>query len=171
MLDLPLIHPDILRVLGRAGHGSQVLIADGNYPFRTTLGPNAELVSLNLAPGIVSATDVLAAVAAAIPVEAAAVMATAKEGPYAVTEDPPIWAEFRDLLAANGFGGPLDEIERFAFYEAGRGRGRGAGHRHRRAAHLRQPAAHHRSHQARLSATPAGRRFHPPAARATAMAK
>ena len=39
MLDLPLIHPDILRVLGRAGHGSQVLIADGNYPFRTTLGP------------------------------------------------------------------------------------------------------------------------------------
>ena len=56
MLDLPLIHPDILRVLGRAGHGSQVLIADGNYPFRTTLGPNAELVSLNLAPGIVSAT-------------------------------------------------------------------------------------------------------------------
>ena len=121
MLDLPLIHPDILRVLGRAGHGSQVLIADGNYPFRTTLGPNAELVSLNLAPGIVSATDVLAAIAAAIPVEAAAVMATAKEGPYAMTEDPPIWAEFRDLLAANGYDGPLDEIERFAFYEAGRG--------------------------------------------------
>ena len=38
-----------------------------------------------------------------------------------MTEDPPIWAEFRKLLAANGFSGPLDEIERFAFYEAGRG--------------------------------------------------
>ena len=121
MLDLPLIHPDILRVLGRAGHGSQVLIADGNYPFRTTLGANAELVSLNLAPGIVSATDVLAALAPAVPVEAAAVMATAKEGPYAMTEDPPIWAEFRDLLAAHGFAGPLEQLERFAFYEAGRG--------------------------------------------------
>ena len=121
MLDLPLIHPDILRVLGRAGHGSQVLIADGNYPFRTTLGANAELVSLNLAPGIVSATDVLAALAPAVPVEAAAVMATAKEGPYAMTEDPPIWAEFRDLLAAHGFAGPLERLERFAFYEAGRG--------------------------------------------------
>ena len=121
MLDLPLIHPDILRVLGRAGHGSQVLIADGNYPFRTTLGANAELVSLNLAPGIVSATDVLAALAPAVPVEAAAVMATAKEGPYAMTEDPPIWAEFRALLAAHGFARPLEQLERFAFYEAGRG--------------------------------------------------
>lgn len=121
MLNLPLIHPDILRVLGRAGHGSQVLIADGNYPFRTTLGPNAELVSLNLTPGVVSATDVVAALAAAIPVEEAAVMAPATEGPYAMPEDPPIWAEFRDLLAANGFTGPLQQLERFAFYEAGRG--------------------------------------------------
>ena len=121
MLNLPLIHPDILRALGRAGHGSQVLIADGNYPFRTTLGGNAELVSLNLAPGIVSATDVLAALAPAIPVEAAAVMAAAKDGPYAMTADPPIWAEFRALLAAHGFAGPLEQLERFAFYEAGRG--------------------------------------------------
>ena len=48
MLKTPLIHPDILRALGRAGHGSQILIADGNYPAGTTLGPNAELVSLNL---------------------------------------------------------------------------------------------------------------------------
>ena len=121
MLNLPLIHPDILRALGRAGHGSQVLIADGNYPFRTTLGANAELVSLNLAPGIVSATDVLAALAPAIPVEAAAVMATAKDGPYTMPADPPIWAEFRALLAAHGFTGPLEQLERFAFYEAGRG--------------------------------------------------
>ena len=121
MLSFPLIHPEILRILGRSGHGSQILIADGNYPFRTTLGPNAELVSLNLSPGIVTATDVLAAVASAIPVEAAAVMATAKTGPYAMAEDPPIWSEFRDILAAHDFAGPLAEIERFAFYDAGRG--------------------------------------------------
>ncbi len=122
MLNFPLIHPDILRVLGRVGHGSQVLIADGNYPFRTTLGPNAELVSLNLSPGIVSATDVLAALVSAIPIEAAAVMATATEGPYAMAEDPPIWGEFRHILAARGFTDPLERIERFAFYEAGLGR-------------------------------------------------
>ena len=122
MLNFPLLHPDMLRVLGRAGHGSQVLIADGNYPFRTTLGANAELVSLNLSPGIVSATDVLAALVAAVPIEAAAVMATATEGPYAMAEDPPIWREFRAILAASGFTEPMEQIERFAFYETGRGR-------------------------------------------------
>ena len=122
MLNFPLLHPDMLRVLGRAGHGSQVLIADGNYPFRTTLGANAELVSLNLSPGIVSATDVLAALVAAVPIEAAAVMATATEGPYAMAEDPPIWREFRAILAASGFAEPMEQIERFAFYDAGRGR-------------------------------------------------
>ena len=122
MLNFPLLHPDMLRVLGRAGHGSQVLIADGNYPFRTTLGANAELVSLNLSPGIVSATDVLAALVSAVPIEAAAVMATATEGPYAMAEDPPIWREFRAILAASGFAEPMEQIERFAFYDAGRGR-------------------------------------------------
>ena len=121
MLTYPLIHPDILRVLGRAGHGSRVLIADGNYPFRTTLGPNAELVSLNLAHGIVTASQVLTALAGAIPIEAATVMATLTEGPYALAEEPPIWSEFRQILAAHDCTRPLEQLERFAFYEAGRG--------------------------------------------------
>ena len=79
-------------------------------------------MSLNLSPGIVSATDVLAALVSAIPIEAAAVMATATEGRYAMAEDPAIWREFRDILAASGFTEPLERIERFAFYEVGRGR-------------------------------------------------
>ena len=122
MLTSSLIHPDILCALGRAGHGSQVLIADGNYPAGTTVGPNAELVSLNLAPGIVSATQALEAVASAVPIEVASVMATLTEGPYALAEPPPIWAEFADILAAAGFTDGLQQIERFAFYEAARGR-------------------------------------------------
>ena len=32
MLKTRLLHPGILRALGEAGHGAQVLIADGNYP-------------------------------------------------------------------------------------------------------------------------------------------
>ena len=121
MLKTSLIHPDILRALGRAGHGSQILVADGNYPAGTTLGPNAELVSLNLAPGIVSATQVLEAVSSAVPIEAAAVMQTLKAGPYALAEPPPIWAEFDAILTAAGLTEGLEEIERFAFYQAGRG--------------------------------------------------
>lgn len=121
MLKTTLIHPDILCALGRAGHGSQILIADGNYPAGTTRGPNAALVSLNLAPGIVTATQVLAAVASAVPIEAAAVMATASEGPNAPAATPPIWSEFTAILADAGFTGGLQSIERFAFYRAARG--------------------------------------------------
>jgi L-fucose mutarotase len=117
MLKGHLLHPEILRALGRAGHGSRILIADGNYPFSTTLGPNATLVNLNLSPGVVNGTDVLRAVATATPIEAAAVMATLKEGPYAVREDPPIWDEFRQILDNAGAGGDLQQIERLAFYQ------------------------------------------------------
>ena len=119
MLKFSLLHPQILEALGRAGHGSQILIADGNYPFSTTLGPNAELVSLNLRPGLVNATDVLETIVSAVPIESAAVMAYAKQGPYAMSGDPPVWAEFRAILAGAGFREPLQLIERFDFYKAG----------------------------------------------------
>jgi L-fucose mutarotase len=111
MLQGTLIHPEILHVLGRAGHGSQVLIADGNYPFSTGASPRAARVFLNLSPGLLTATDVLRVVAGAIPIEAAAVMVP--DGP-----EPPIFAEFRALLPA---GMELRPTERFAFYAAARG--------------------------------------------------
>lgn len=117
MLKSKLIHPEILEVLGRAGHGSRILIADGNYPFLTKLGPNASLVNLNLSPGLVSCTQVLGAIVSAVPIEAAAVMETLKEGPYAMHEDPDIWADFRTILSAAGFEDELTQIERFAFYD------------------------------------------------------
>lgn len=118
MLKGELIHPEMLRALGRCGHGSKVLISDGNYPHATAAGPNAAVVYLNLSPGVVGALDVLRALVSAVPIEAAAVMATLKEGPYAMTQDPPIWAEFRGVLGATDCGGRLEEIERFAFYGA-----------------------------------------------------
>ena len=61
MLKHQLIHPRINEILGRAGHHGKILIADGNYPCSSAIGPNAEIVSLNLSPGIVSCDQVLAA--------------------------------------------------------------------------------------------------------------
>ena len=61
MLKQQLLHGKILEVLARAGHHGKVLIADGNYPASSTLGPNAELVSLALSPGVVNCTQVLEA--------------------------------------------------------------------------------------------------------------
>ena len=120
MLKSRLIHPLLLGALGRAGHGSKVLIADGNYPAGTKRGPNAELVHLNLAPGLVSCTQVLEILLTAIPVEAAHTMDYARSGPYGLSEDPPIWADYRRLFRDAGYGTlELEPVERFAFYDAG----------------------------------------------------
>src|SRR3982751_2676169 len=93
MLRYQLLHPEILAALGGAGHGSQILIADGNYPFETRSNPNARRVFLNLAPGLLTATDVLSVLVDAVSVEAAHVMV-----PDA-GDEPPIFGEFRSILS------------------------------------------------------------------------
>ena len=117
MLKTQLLHPQLLSALASAGHGSKILIADGNYPFSTKLGPRAQLISLNLSPGVVSCTQTLQALLSAIPVEAAAVMDYARTGPYALSTDPPIWNDFRSILQTSHPNLNLNPIERFAFYE------------------------------------------------------
>jgi L-fucose mutarotase len=118
MLRHGLIHPQINEVLGRAGHHAKVLIADGNYPASTAIGPNAELVSLNLAPGIVNCTQVLEALLTAIPIERANTMMYEMTGPYALAEDPPVWNVYRQAIAAAGLKLELEPIEKWEFYKA-----------------------------------------------------
>jgi L-fucose mutarotase len=110
MLRTRLLHPEILHALASAGHGSTVLLADGNFPHRTAPSPGAPRVYLNLAPGVVTVTQVLAAVRSAIEVERAAVM---------LPDDGtrlPVHEEFARLLD----GTPLDTMGRFEFYDATR---------------------------------------------------
>ena len=118
MLKTRLLHPQILAALGAAGHGSKILISDGNFPHATKRGPNAALVFANFAPGVLGAADVLKLLLSAVPVESAAVMATLKTGPYAMKSDPPIWKQFRAALKAAGAPSTLQQIERFDFYDA-----------------------------------------------------
>jgi L-fucose mutarotase len=118
MLKHTLIHPQINAILGRAGHHSKVLIADGNYPAYNTLGPNAELVCLNLAPGVVSCTDVLKALVTAIPIEAANTMGIPEDDPHALGGDPPIWNDYRRVLADSGLDVELQPIQKWDFYDA-----------------------------------------------------
>jgi len=112
MLKTKLLHPEILAALGGAGHGSKVLIADGNFPFGTGANPAAKRAYLNLAPGLVTVTDVLKVLIDAIPIEAAEVMQPAS-GP-----EPTIFAEFRNLLP----GLELKPLGRFEFYDTARER-------------------------------------------------
>jgi len=108
MLKYQLLHPEILEALGGAGHGSKILIADGNYPFSTRAFPAAKRVYLNFAPGLLNATDVLRVLAGAVPVEAADIMLTADGA------EAPIIAEFRALLPKKT---PMRGVERFSFYD------------------------------------------------------
>lgn len=111
MLKTRLLHPEILAALGEAGHGAQVLIADGNYPLATRSNPNGYRVFLNLEPGLLTVTDVLSVLVDAIPIESAHVM-----GPEDGSE-PSVYADFRDLLP----GKELTRLGRFEFYDMARG--------------------------------------------------
>jgi len=111
MLTYRLTHPEILAGLASAGHGSQVLIADGNYPFSTGANPAATRVYLNLTRGSAPVDQVLEVIADAVLIEAAHVMVP-ESGP-----EPPIFASFRSILPQ---GVPLQPLGRYAFYEAAR---------------------------------------------------
>jgi L-fucose mutarotase len=118
MLKHELIHPQINHALGRAGHHARILIADGNYPASTKKGPNAEVVCLNLSPGVVTVSQVLRAILTAVPVDAVHTMGIPPDDPYARKGDPPVWAEYRQVLKASGLKLKLEPILKWDFYKA-----------------------------------------------------
>lgn len=117
MLKHQLIHPKINEILGRAGHHAKILIADGNYPASTKKGPNAEVVCLNLAPGIVSVSQVLAALLSAVPIDLINTMGIPPDDLYAQSGEPPIWSEYRKVLLESGLQLTLEPILKWDFYK------------------------------------------------------
>ncbi len=111
MLKTKLLHPEILAVLGSNGHGSRILIADGNYPFTTGVPEKAKKVFLNLSPGMFSVTDVLKVINDAVPIESYLVMLP----PDGTHQD--IHDEFSGIL---GESIPVTKVKRFDFYEEAR---------------------------------------------------
>ena len=118
MLKHQLIHPQINEVLARAGHHAKILIADGNYPASTRRGPNAELVCLNLSPGVVSCAQVLRAVLSAAPVDLVNTMGIPPDDAYAQGSEPPVWNEFRKVLKEARLKLRLEPIPKWDFYKA-----------------------------------------------------
>jgi L-fucose mutarotase len=120
MLSGPLLHPDILRVLAQAGHHAKVLIADGNYPASNKRGPRAELVSLQVAPGVPTVAQVFAAILGAVRIDEVNSMGVDRADSYAAATpgDPPVWDEYRRILAAAGSALDLVPIVKWEFYEA-----------------------------------------------------
>ncbi len=118
MLKHQLIHPEINQVIGSAGHHAKILIADGNYPASSKIGPKARLIHLNLMPGVVTCNQVLQAILSAVPIEMVNTMMYERTGQYALTEDPPVWDEYRKTIKASGLDIALEPIEKWAFYDA-----------------------------------------------------
>jgi len=117
MLKTTLLHPDILRILARAGHHAKILIADGNYPASTKRGANAELVCLNLSPGVVTVAQVLRALLSAVPIDRVNTMGIPPDDPYAQHGEPPVWHDYRAVIAESGAGLKLEPILKWDFYQ------------------------------------------------------
>ncbi|MHA3774655.1 RbsD/FucU family protein [Verrucomicrobiota bacterium sgz303538] len=118
MLKHQLIHPKINEILARAGHHSKILIADGNYPASTKRGRNAEVVCMNLSPGVITVAQALQALLSAVPVDHINTMGIPPDDPYAQAGEPPVWNEYRQVIAASGTNLELVPIEKWSFYDA-----------------------------------------------------
>ncbi len=114
MLKTELIHPEIIAELAKCGHGSKVLITDGNYPLEEKAGKGKK-VYLGLVRGTPTVTEVLKAIHSAVEIEAAEVMVP-EEGP-----EPEVFAEFREELGLE-----LTGMGRYEFYDACMKEGEGA---------------------------------------------
>jgi len=122
MLKIPVLHPEILAALGSAGHLGKVLISDGNYPHNTRPNPRAKIVWANFVPGVIDAVTALKIVARLVPIEAVDVMEPARSGEYAMATDPPIWKDFRKVLAEESdFRGELSPWQKPEFNERAAG--------------------------------------------------
>ena len=120
MLNTPLLHPDILRILAQAGHHSKVLIADGNYPASNKRGPRAELISLQLSPGVPTVAQVLAAILGTVRIDEVHTMGIDRSDSYAAATpgDPPVWNEYRQILGTANSACELQPILKWDFYQA-----------------------------------------------------
>jgi L-fucose mutarotase len=120
VLNTPLLHPDILRILAQAGHHSKVLIADGNYPALNKRGPRAELISLQLSPGVPTVAQVLAAILGTVRIDEVHTMGIDRSDSYAAATpgDPPVWSEYRQILKAVNSACELHPILKWDFYQA-----------------------------------------------------
>lgn len=120
MLETKLLHPAILRVLAESGHHSTVLIADGNYPAANKRGPRAELVSLQLMPGVPTVAQVLEAIVATVQIDQIRTMGVDRSDSYAAATpgDPAVWGDYRRILQAAASPCELEPVVKWDFYAA-----------------------------------------------------
>jgi len=110
----PVLGPELLAILRAMGHGDEIVIADANFP------ASANARRLVRADGV-DAVRVVRAIAQILPLDdfvpAAAFRMAVVDAP---DEVPAIVTAFAQALRHGGYEGPIEAIERFAFYARAR---------------------------------------------------
>jgi L-fucose mutarotase len=110
----PVLGPELLAILRAMGHGDEIVVADANFPAASTAR------SLVRADGV-DAVRMTRAIISLMPLDdfvpAAAFRMAVVDTPEAF---PPIVGDFAEALAAAGYAGPIEAIERSDFYERAR---------------------------------------------------
>lgn len=95
MIKSEILHPELLSSLAKCGHKTNIVIADSNYSFVTHSAPQATIIYLNLAPGMIRSTVILEKILKYINIETVTLMA------YPADFDNTIEAEYKDILPAD----------------------------------------------------------------------
>ncbi len=103
----PIITPSLLKVLAEMGHGDEIVISDAHFPAHSF---NSQVLR---ADGI-GADALLSAIIPLFELDAYATPVIMMEAVPGDTLDPTVEARYR---AALGYGGEIERVERYAFYE------------------------------------------------------
>lgn len=106
----PILSPELLKILMEMGHGDELIIGDGNFPVASMA---QRLVRLD-GHGV---PEVLDAILKLMPLD------TYVESPVALMDNgnpenqPPIWADYKNIVTENEGEKSFELVERFAFYD------------------------------------------------------
>jgi len=110
----PLLGPDLLAALRAMGHGDEIVLADANFP--------AEALARRLCRvDGVDASRMAQAVLSVLPLDDFAPAAAFRMAVVGAPDsEPEIVDAFRAVLIEAGYAGPIEAIERLAFYDRAR---------------------------------------------------
>jgi L-fucose mutarotase len=102
--------PDLVKLMMEMGHGETLLIADGNYPARSTAAPGVPVIHLP----VTSIANLLRDILTFFPLD------YVPEKPVTIMEkgrDTGAYATYNAIVAKADAAGKIGTVERFAFYE------------------------------------------------------
>jgi L-fucose mutarotase len=73
---------------------------------------------MNLSPGVITVAQALRALLSAVPIDHVNTMGIPADDPYAQSGAPPVWDEYRKVIASSGAKLDLVPIQKWEFYEA-----------------------------------------------------